>query len=511
MTKPTFFAYARKSWIDPKSRQEIESTDRQVARLKAWAAEQGVELELFAEPDGRRSGGSTQHRPAYLQMLERLRSAQPGEVAGIVATELDRTGRKERDMYDLFDEIVSRGLRLVVLDDPSLNLDSTAGYFMAGMKVLLAGHERRQVGDRVKRALADKQSRGLHVGWAPYGYRYGEVVTSTGTARMLCPEPVEVERLTAILEKYAGGASTKEIARWANALGWPAARGGTWSTSSLYEIITNVLVYRGMLVTKNERREITSMQDGKHPAIIDEQLAQDVRARWNERSLRPRRGRRGMIEYPLVHLIYCAECGSHVVGNTRYEDHGKVYDPPRLYYKCHKDLKTCSSLRMDAVHIEMQVWNYVFTFERLLKAALSRAPHLADRVRRPLPVPSTTDTIRAEMDRLNRMYQKNRISEEQYDREYAVLERKLAADTHQVEQLVEKEVPLGLQEALAVMQDLRATLLANDRTKLPAIARGLISRVEVLDQAVVLVRMTPLLEQIGMLLGEVDLAVKLND
>lgn len=502
-----FLAYARKSIIDARNRMEVESTDRQIARLQAWAVEQGYELELFAEPDGYRSGGSTLHRPAYRAMLQRLRSARPGELAGIVATDLDRTGRLERDMHDLFDEVVSRGVRLIVLDEPSLNLESTDGRFLAGLKVLLAAQERRKVGDRVRNALHDRRARGLHVGWAPYGYRYSLTTSESGhRLNVLAPDPVEAPRLVAILEKYVTDIGIDAVARWCNALGWRTRRGGAWTGASVNELLNHLDVYRGYVLTRGERHRVIGLGVGTHPPLIDDDLAARILAVRGQRSKVRRRGRHAEQPYPLVHVAICAECTSHIVGATVNLQRGKPLAVPLYRYRCLKDRGHCESSRMPADAVEEQVWTILERFRHDLRTAAQRHDRAwlpAPRAR-PLPEPSTAGAIRAEMERLNTIFQKGRIDEARYDRDYAALDAKLAAAIATVETIGSPADPLGLLVVEKLMADFDEARRRRDRTTLAKIVKAMVERVVIYRGEVVECRLIPLLERQRALLAELE-------
>lgn len=489
--RTTFLAYARKSRIDANHRKEIESTDRQIARLRAWAAEQGCELELYAEPDGFRSGGSTAHRPAYRQMLHRIQTARPGEIAGIVATELDRAGRLERDMHELFDEVVTRGLRLIVLDDPSLNLESTDGRFLAGLKVLLAAQERRRVSDRLKRASAYRMSLGLYAGGSVYGYRWSTVTNEQGHAqKLLTPEPVEAERIVAILERYVAGHGSSAIARWANALGWPSPRGKAWGASTILDIIDHHMLYRGYVVTREGDR-VTGTIEGRHAAIIDEALATAVQRARQGRSPSSSGGRRDGTRFPLAHRIYCAECGSSLVGNTRYNEGREV----RYFYQCTKQ-RPCRQSRVDALALERELLRELDRFFTMVRWHSATVPEPAPLVPRPLPEPTAVGTIRAEMARLNSMFQKGRISEAQYDRDYEELERKLQLASATAETVGSASDPYGLALLGKVLGDAQPAALVADRDRVRQIVEALVERVIVEDGRLKDWRLIPPLEAV---------------
>ncbi|HSH76990.1 MAG TPA: recombinase family protein, partial [Herpetosiphonaceae bacterium] len=80
----TWMAYCRKSRIAIRDRRAVESTDRQRDRRAAWAEARGEAVEFYVEPEGHRSGGSTKTRPQYARMMQRIRAARPGTIAGVV-------------------------------------------------------------------------------------------------------------------------------------------------------------------------------------------------------------------------------------------------------------------------------------------------------------------------------------------------------------------------------------------------------------------------------------------
>lgn len=502
--RPIYLGYARKSRIDTRNRKELESTDRQIARLTTWAAEQGVELELFAEPDGHRSGGSIEQRPAYQHMLERVRAARPGELAGIVATELDRTGRLERDMHDLFDEVVSRGLRLIVLDDPTLNLESTDGRFLAGLKVLLAAQERRRITDRLRTSAAYRMSSGIFVGGPPYGYRWSTYRNEQDQqVKMLEPVPEEAERLNAIYRKYLEGHGTMAIAQWCNALGWTSKRGYQWQSQSIYELIRHIMTYRGYILYYRDKtsKVVTQMIEGRHPPIVDEDLATAVVAAFHQRSLSSNPGRRDGPVYPLRHRAWCAECGSTIVASTRRREGPN----PKYFYRCSK-MHACTSTRMPAEQLDAQVRVQLAAFRDALVRATALLPELAALLPpTPLPEPSTAGLLRAEMDRLNVMFRKGRISEDAYDRDFEALERKLALQTAAMEGAGSRDDPLGLAALQTMLGDLDVALTTTSRESLADAVKQLVERVEVRDGQVVLCRLIPPLEALRTILQTVDL------
>jgi ribosomal protein L32 len=212
------------------------------------------------------------------------------------------------------------------------------------------------------------------------------------------------------------------------------------------------------------------------------------------RSYDRRAGRHAEQPYPLVHLAVCVECGSNIVGATLNIQNGKKVDPPRYYMRCKKDRAVCDSRRMAAEMIEGQVWVVLDQFRATLRDATRRDPQASLPAPRPLPEPRAVDAIRAEMERLGVMYQKGRITEERYDREYAALEERLVAASATITSIGTPDDPMGLLAVENMMDGFDAAWKQNDRAKLREIARTMIERVEVYRGVVMRVRLVPELE-----------------
>ncbi len=100
------------------------------------------------------------------------------------------------------------------------------------------------------------------------------------------------------------------------------------------------------------------------------------------------------------------------------------------------------------------------------------------------------------MERLTKIYQKGRISEEAYDREYAALEARLAVAEASIEQIGSAEDPLGVLAAQHMLERFEEALAGGSAEALQEVASQLIERVVVKDSVVIECMFIPPLERL---------------
>lgn len=142
--------YVRVSTVD----QTVASQSDQ---LRAWAAAQGVELELYADEG---VSGIRDSRPALDRLL---RDARLGLISSLVVAKLDRIGRSLRHLLAVVDELDVLGVRLIVLD---LGADTRtpAGKLMLSVVGAMASFERELLLERTRAGIAAAKRRGVHCG-----------------------------------------------------------------------------------------------------------------------------------------------------------------------------------------------------------------------------------------------------------------------------------------------------------------------------------------------------------
>jgi site-specific DNA recombinase len=314
--------YARQSVsdFDTEGRLRGPSLQQQVSAVSHRAEFACLCVEVFQDAD--RSGKETSRRGDYLRMLERVRTAAPGEVAAVASYDIDRLHRNDVEFFRFMAEMAERSI--LVFD--SSGLVSAVDQLPWKVKAIVAQEERVKVARRVRDNLRYLKRTGHVLGVVPQGYRRvdGAIVED--------PEVAPIIRQ--IFELYATGMfSFQTLADHLNSLGVRPKRGPgkakhnrpaavIFTGDVLKDIFDNVS-YIGKLRVDGQ------LIEAKHQALIDE-------ATWNRCLEVRRRNRRNTSKtwtrhsYPLTPVLRCGRCGSTMHGEAASDASGL-----RRYYACH--------------------------------------------------------------------------------------------------------------------------------------------------------------------------------
>jgi DNA invertase Pin-like site-specific DNA recombinase len=143
-------AYARVS-------TDTQSTDPQLAALRAHAASKGYELVEYVD---HAVSGAKDRRPA----LDRLMQAVRARVVDVVmVTKIDRIARSLRHLLTVAHELETNGVDLVVLDQ-QIDTTTPAGKLTFQILGAIAEFERTLIVERVKAGMAHAQKHGTRSG-----------------------------------------------------------------------------------------------------------------------------------------------------------------------------------------------------------------------------------------------------------------------------------------------------------------------------------------------------------
>ena len=204
------------------------SLDNQQARIRAWAAGQGLDpASVPVCVDAGISGKRADNRPALAEALS-LVTAQPGGVLVVYA--LSRLARSVRDTLTIAERLERAEADLVSLSE-SIDTASAAGKMVFRMLSVLAEFERDQLVERTRGAVEHKRSKGERLGQIPFGKRLAE------DGRTLTDEPSERATLELMRRLSASGQGVGAIARELDARGLPPKSGGAWSHRSVARLL----------------------------------------------------------------------------------------------------------------------------------------------------------------------------------------------------------------------------------------------------------------------------------
>ena len=303
------------------------------------------------------SGETISDRPA---MKELLRLVESPKIKAIMCVEPSRLSRGDLEDIGYLVKILRYTNTLVITPAYTYDLNDERDRDNFERE-LMRGNEYLEYTKKIRlNGRITSVKNGNFIGQTPpYGYR--KVVRKEGrsTYHTLEPIPEKADAVRQIFELYAQGDGMAKIADHLNKAHIPAPKGAKWAPESIPGILSNVH-YLGK-VKWNERKTIRTVEEGqvkvsrpraeeflifegKHPAIIDRELwdqVQEIKGRH------PKNHKAKNLTNPLAGLMWCS-CGRAMMGRRYNGPDGEERCAPR--YLC-GDQRTCgtASARMSEV------------------------------------------------------------------------------------------------------------------------------------------------------------------
>lgn len=376
----------------------IAAQDRE---LNAWAEKNGIEFVGDYVDEG--IPASRTNRPALLQLLEDVKS---GKIDLIVFTKLDRWFRSVAQYYKIQEVLDSNNVYWkTILED--YNTETADGQFKVNIMLSVAQNEIGRTSERIKTVfnykLANKQAL---TGAQPYGYIIG-----VDKRPMIDPQREPVVKL--IHQTIFETQSIRKTLTTAKTLDQDIS----------YKTVKTVLksdkytgYYRGI--------------PDYYPPYINYSKFLEIQEILN-RNIKDQGSRR---VYMFTGLIVCPSCGKILGGGYTSPQSGYGY----YMYRCngHRIEKTCN---FKSVVNEAKLEKHLLKIIRvemqnreIVAHEIPEQPELVD-----------VDEIQAQMERLNTMFFKGRISEEAYESAYTELENILKTAGDEKEQSESESILLS--------------------------------------------------------------------
>lgn len=329
--------------------QSDRSVDDQVALCRDYAARNGLTV-VRAYDDRARSGASLLGRTGLLDLLA---DARAGAFDAVIVEALDRVSRDQEDLAGVYKRLSFLGIALVAVHE------GRADQIQVGIRGLVGALYLQDLAQKVRRGMAGVVREGRHAGGRAYGYR--PVPGQPGRMTIVEDEAATVRR---VFERFAAGATPREIAAALNADGVPPPRGRFWRAGVINGnkkrqngILQNE-VYAGRLIWNRVRmvkdpdtgRRVSrpnpetewQRTDAPELRIVDEDLWQAVRRRDHYRPQAPHLARRP--RRVLSGLLRCGACGAGM--SIKDRDHGRL----RIMCSQAKEAGACDHRR--AYHLD---------------------------------------------------------------------------------------------------------------------------------------------------------------
>lgn len=320
--------YSRKSQTDDPALTTEETLAKHEQMLDEWVERNLPGMGKIPEENRYRevvSGETIDKRPHFLDVLRRIESPKAKAVLCVDPQRLSRGSLKDIGrIVELFRYsntiVITRQYAYDLRDDRDRE---------SFERELMRGNEYLEYYKRIQQngRLLSVQN-GNYIGQtAPYGYKKIQYKEGKMKCFTLEPIPEEAEVVKMVFEMYRGGMGMQRIAYKLNDMHIPSAKGGKWSREVLQIMLENVhyigkvkwnsrptvkSIEDGEVVTSRPRAEEYLIYEGKHPAIIEQELwdaVQEIRGKI------PRNPRKRNSFNPLAGIMFC-ECGRAVSART---------------------------------------------------------------------------------------------------------------------------------------------------------------------------------------------------
>jgi site-specific DNA recombinase len=318
-----------------------ESLLRQVIQQRNALGEQWELVKVYRETESAKDT----NRPRFQEMLCDIREQK---INMVIFTKLDRVSRSVRDFLHFADSLAEHQCGFFSLNE---QFDSTGptGRLLTVIIMALAEFERNVISERIREKMQWRASEGIWNGGQRLGYdRDGNDI------RVNEGERIVVE---AIFRTYLETGSIRQTVKRMNEMGFRTKQfvskkgrafgGGLFSKSPVATILSNP-VYIGKVRHNGE------LFDGKHAALIDEDLFGEVQQRLKANDVKKARPRkRSKHLFLLEGLLTCGKCGGSLTPTWSRGKKGKDY----RYYLCvtHREGNGCDAGRVNADAIEQVV------------------------------------------------------------------------------------------------------------------------------------------------------------
>ena len=372
------------------------SVDAQKAALDYWVKSNGHSVAGWYIDEGVSARKKVKHRPALQRLLTDIQNG--AEIDLIIFTKLDRYFRSVSEYHETQKILELHGVHWKAIEE-DYDTTTTDGRFKINIMLSIAEQEADRTSDRIKFINAHKiKKRQAITGKIAHGYTIAE--DENGIKRVVIDD-TKADYVREVFEHFLQYQSITKTTKYIN-----SEKGIKLHYNTIKRILKNPF-YTGVFHGVEEYC----------PAYISKATYAEIQEILKDRHVKHRRTNR---VYLFTGLLRCPECGLKLAGMF-----GKILKKTgeeSLFYRCpnYQKNKSC-------------VFNKTIN-ERLLENWLIEkiTPELERfvaeiEINAPTAPAGDRDEITAEMERLNFMFEKNRISLSEYDKKYTALEKRLEA------------------------------------------------------------------------------------
>lgn len=375
-----------------------KSLEAQKEHLLKYAKEHGMVVVGVYADEGKTARKELKKRKAIHELI---RDVKQGKIDVILFWRLDRWFRNLSDFYKVQDILDEHGVRWISTSEPGINMETRDGRLQLNVVLSIGQNEVDTTSERIKFVNEASIKQGKVIfgdSNMPRGYKVGIV---DGVKRMI-KNPDDEELVNAFYAHLKKTHSKCETLRYMQ---------NNWDPNFSYSMLRTMLesefytgTYRGIPYC---------------PEYLSKEEMENIRS-ISKRNIKSTPS--GRIYY-FSGLIRCPKCGQLLCGTgcssviNRKTGEKRTY----CYYRCNRAIidRICTyTHKMSQNLVEEYLVN---NLEKLFLEFKIRNSQLSELKKKEKNL-RTPEKIKREMDRLNLLFQKERIDWDSYDKEYAKLD-----------------------------------------------------------------------------------------
>lgn len=391
--------------------------------LNRYAAEHNLRIVEWYRDLGVSGTKLIKNRPALQQMIK---DAEEGLFDRIIFIKLDRYFRSPAEYYECQKRLDAKNVTWTATEE-KYDLVSASGKYWVNQKLAMAEYEANLAGERVDLVNEYKVKTGQPLtGPQSLGLAYTSEKGENGIKKVV----KDTKTQDAVMD-YINLFITHKSKRHAQHL-VNAKYGTNYGYATLAKLLTDTKIYGHYRGNDNYCEPYIDKATYDN---IQEIIKNNIRVPKTKRV------------YLFTGLIFCPMCKTRLAASFTgsqkiYKNSGKSYEYQREYYAYRCNLHTRDKLckfkpRVSEKTLEKKL---LAEFEQYVTSYIDNVRIEEVKTKEPSDLKDKIAQLKGEMTRLNNMYQKNRITEEQYDKDYDDLKVQLNALESHLEPVVERDL-----------------------------------------------------------------------
>ncbi len=373
--------------------------------LNHYADAHGMKVVSMYADEGQTARKELKKRKAIHALL---RSVEQNEIDVIIFWKMDRWFRNVADFYKVQEVLDAHDVKWVSVAEPNINMDTRDGRLSLNLILSIGQNEVDTTSERIKFTVDNMIQNGRMV-WGNVNLPFGFAIKEVDGRKHMAKDP-ETEHMVVEFYNYFRSTHNKRQ----TVMHMQETFGIEFSYSMLRTMLSsefyigkyrNNLNYCPAYLTPEEWDEIQRIS------------ANNVR--------RPPSGR----VYYFSGLMRCPVCGQKLAGIGQKSIINRKTGEKReyCYYRCNRAFTDhiCTNHKRISQNL---LEEYLLTnLEQEYLKYQMRCQKIGELARKNVKKKRTPDKIKNELERLNLMFQKGRLSFDYYESEYAKLEKELSA------------------------------------------------------------------------------------